>query len=183
MAHGAQKLCFLFGGRGLTATARWMEVRGYRPGIVFALLAGMSLIVGGAGIALGLGGPIGPACVMCAMVVAASITASAGFFAQNQGAESALTYAALAALFAYAGYGRFSLDAVFGLAARWPQWEPTAALAAALGVGMLVVAVRGPSGPRVDSADERAGAEPEQTTAAPSHDGARSATLTKVDQV
>lgn len=44
--HGAQKLFGLFGGDGLTATGAWFAATGYRPGKVYAVIAGASEILG-----------------------------------------------------------------------------------------------------------------------------------------
>ena len=55
MAHGSQKLSGLFGGRGLGGTAQWMEQRGFRPGLLFAIAAGVNELLGGLLLVLGLG--------------------------------------------------------------------------------------------------------------------------------
>ena len=158
MAHGAQKIWPVFGGRGLRGTATWMEVRGFRPGLVFALLAGGNLIVGGACVTLGVGGPIGPACVLGAMVVAIGVTVTAGFFAQNNGSETALTYAALAVLYSSIGYGRYSLDGLFKLTTDWPPWAGPTLIACSIGSGLLMIVARDVSsrGMVADRADRAA---------------------------
>src|ERR1051325_7444599 len=69
-AHGAQKLFGWFGGYGIAGTGGWLESSGYRPGRFFATALGLSEIVGGLLLALGLLGPIGPALIITVMVVA-----------------------------------------------------------------------------------------------------------------
>jgi hypothetical protein len=67
-------------------------------------------------IALGLGGPIGPAIMISNMIVAqASVHWKNGFFAQKQGIELGTIYAAGALAFAATDYGAVSADALLGL--------------------------------------------------------------------
>jgi putative oxidoreductase len=85
-----------------------------------AALAGASELAGGALIALGVGGPVGPAAVAGTMVVAAR-TAHAGkpYFAQEGGPELPVADFAIAAALAAFGFGRYSLDRA--LHARYPN--------------------------------------------------------------
>ncbi|HJR53007.1 MAG TPA: DoxX family membrane protein, partial [Gemmatimonadota bacterium] len=69
-AHGAQKLFGWFGGHGLAGTGGFFEGLGFRPGKAFAVLAGLGEFGGGILLALGLGGPLGPAVVVLVMLVA-----------------------------------------------------------------------------------------------------------------
>src|SRR5262249_52495327 len=117
---GAQKLFGWFGGYGIAGTAGYMESIGFRPGRLFAIEAGVAEFAGGALIAAGLLGPVGPALVLSAMIVAAvAVHLKNGLFAQNGGIELALLYAASAFAFALTGYGALSLDAFFGIASTW----------------------------------------------------------------
>lgn len=52
--HGAQKLFGIFGGDGLTVTARELAALDYRPGKVYAVIGGASELLGGLGFAVGL---------------------------------------------------------------------------------------------------------------------------------
>jgi putative oxidoreductase len=133
-AHGAQKLFGWFGGPGLRATAVGMEHLGFRPGLPFALAAGATELASGVLVALGLGGPIGPALMVSVMLVAAvSAHLRNGLWAQNGGYELALVYGAVAAALAFTGPGAYSADAALGLASLW-----TPALSGiALAVGVL----------------------------------------------
>src|SRR5919199_836875 len=45
--HGAQKLFGWFGGFGLLGTGGYLASLGFRPGVVFAALAGLAEVVGG----------------------------------------------------------------------------------------------------------------------------------------
>src|SRR5256885_4447745 len=59
-AHGTQKLLGWFGGYGLKGTAGFFESIGFRPGVLFALAAGLGEVAGGLLTAAGVFGPLGP---------------------------------------------------------------------------------------------------------------------------
>src|SRR5690242_16864534 len=59
-AHGAQKLFGWFGGHGLKGTGGFFESLGFRPGVLFALAAGLGELGGGLFTAAGFLGPLGP---------------------------------------------------------------------------------------------------------------------------
>ncbi|HEY0776578.1 MAG TPA: DoxX family protein [Gemmatirosa sp.] len=132
-AHGAQKLFGWLGGHGLEATAGRFEQIGFRPGRVFATLAGGTELASGLLVALGLLGPVGPALMLLVMIVAAvSVHWKFGIFAASNGIELALLYATAAFGLAFTGPGVFALDTVFGIEAAW-TW-PLVLGALALGV-------------------------------------------------
>jgi putative oxidoreductase len=115
-AHGAQKLFGWFGGYGIAGTGGFFESLGFRPGRFFAAAAGTTEFAGGLLVALGLLGPLGPAMIVGTMIVAiATVHWANGLFAQNNGFELPLTYAALAAALALVGYGGYSIDALLQL--------------------------------------------------------------------
>jgi putative oxidoreductase len=60
-AHGAQKAFGWFGGPGPQGAAGFMESLGFKPGSTYASAASYNEIGSGLLIALGLGGPLGPA--------------------------------------------------------------------------------------------------------------------------
>ncbi|HET6362113.1 MAG TPA: DoxX family membrane protein, partial [Gemmatimonadota bacterium] len=136
-AHGAQKLFGWFGGHGLAGTGGFFEGLGFRPGKAFALLAGLGEMGGGVLLALGLGGPLGPALSVLVMIVAAwSVHRQKGFFAMDGGLELPVLYATGAAAIALAGPGAWSLDAAIGLHGLWTETSAWLALAG----GVLVAA-------------------------------------------
>ena len=142
-SHGAQKLFGWFGGYGLAGTGGFFESIGFRPGTLFAAAAGRSELIGGLLIALGLGGPIGPMLVIAVMVVAAiAVHLPNGFPAAKNGYELPLLYLAFAALFAFVGFGAYSLDAAFGWSAFWTPQLAWAAIALGILGGLLNVAAR-----------------------------------------
>ena len=140
-AHGAQKLFGWFGGYGLAGTGGFFEQLGFRPGRFFAATAGTTEVVGGLLVAAGLLGPLGPALIVSVMVVAiATVHWPHGLFAQNNGIETPLLYAAGAVALALTGPGAYSLDALLRL-----SWSGEIAwIALALGVlgGMANLAIR-----------------------------------------
>ena len=88
-AHGAQKLFGWFGGPGLRATAGAFENLGFRPGIMFAWMAGLGETGGGLLTLLGLGGALGPVLIVLVMIVAVgAVHISKGFFISNGGWDS-----------------------------------------------------------------------------------------------
>ena len=150
-AHGAQKALGWFDGPGPEKAATMMHGLGFRPGETYAAAASWNEIVSGTLIALGLGGPLGPAMLISNMIVAqTSVHWPNGFFAQKGGIELGLLYGAAALTFAATDYGAASLDAVLGL--REPLRNPWfTALVLAGGVAAALVILNGrdttPEGP------------------------------------
>ncbi|MFE3798702.1 DoxX family protein [Nocardia tengchongensis] len=105
--HGSQKLFGWFNGYGLDATAGAFAHMGYGPGKFFATLAGLSEVVGGLLLALGLLTPLAAAIVLGTMINAVNVARSGGFAMW----ELPAVYALVAVAFAFAGPGRLSLDA------------------------------------------------------------------------
>ncbi|TWV57063.1 DoxX family membrane protein [Streptomyces misionensis] len=129
--HGAQKLFGLFGGQGLTMTGKGFASLGYRPGRLFAAIGGLSELLGGLGLALGLLTPLAAAAVVGVMINAmVSVTAAHGLWADSGGMEYNICIAAVAVAVAAIGPGRLALDHYL----PWGRggW-PHAALALGLG--------------------------------------------------
>jgi putative oxidoreductase len=141
-AHGSQKLFGWFGGYGLEGTGGFFASLGFRPGRLFAMLAGATEFSSGILIALGFLGPIGPALMLSVMIVAAiSVHWRNGVFASANGIELPLLYAVGAVALALTGPGFFSLDAILGFDGVWtPSATWTVLAAGALGgVGNLTL--------------------------------------------
>lgn len=114
-AHGSQKLFGWFGGYGIKGTGGYMESLGFKPGAAFALLAGLGEFVGGVLVTLGLLGGLGPALVIVVMLVAIlTVHVNNGFFTSNNGWEMPSLNIAAALIFAFVGFGAYSLDAWAG---------------------------------------------------------------------
>lgn len=134
-AHGAQKLFGWFGGYGIKGTGGFFETIGFRPGITFAIAAGLSEFCGGVLLAAGLLTPLGAAAVVSGMLVAMiSVHVKNGFFAMSNGIELPFLYAVAAVAVAWTGAGAFSLDRLLGLDLLFPSYA---------GSGLLVLAAIG----------------------------------------
>ena len=133
-AHGAQKLFGWFSGYGLNATGEFMVQLGFKQGRAFATLASASEIASGLLVALGFLGPIGPALMISVMIVAmVTVHRKNGLFAAQNGIELPFLYASAGLALGLTGFGRFSLDTIFGLT---PLYAPSVAYAA-LAIGIV----------------------------------------------
>lgn len=113
--HGAQKLFGWFGGYGLEATGQFFETQlGFANGFLAALGAGSVETFGGLMLALGLATRPVAAAIAVMLLVAATVHVPNGFFWTAGGWEYPVLWAALAAMFAVRGGGRFALDRVIG---------------------------------------------------------------------
>src|SRR2546425_2119453 len=92
-AHGMQKLLGWFSGYGLKGTAGFFESIGFRPGVLFALAAGLGEVAGGLLTAAGLFRPPCPPLIITVMVLAiVARPPPNGCFAQTNGDEVARLY-------------------------------------------------------------------------------------------
>ncbi len=141
-AHGVQKAFGWFGGTGLKATSNYFEWLGYRPGALFAVLAGIAELTSCLLLLLGFLGPLGPALVLVVMLVIAGIFVNNGFFAQHKGYELSFMYMACAVAVAFGGYGGWSLDHLFGIDKAISPAIVWAALGVGTAVGLVNVSLR-----------------------------------------
>jgi putative oxidoreductase len=115
VGHGSQKLFGWFGGPGIAGTGGWFDSVGFRPGKSMAVVAGLSELVGGVLIAVGLLTPLASAIVIGTLLVATSVHLPNGLWAGNGGFEMPLLYITAAVTLAFTGPGAWSLDNAFGL--------------------------------------------------------------------
>jgi putative oxidoreductase len=133
-AHGAQKLFGWFGGYGIAGTGGFFESIGFKPGKVFAAMAGLGETGGGLGLALGLLTPLSAAVIISTMLVAiVSVHLPKGFWGSNGGYEFNLILIAIAAGLAFTGPGALSVDAAAGLPLAGPAWGILALVLGVLG--------------------------------------------------
>jgi putative oxidoreductase len=132
IAHGTQKLFGWFGGRGIAGTGRFFDSLGFRPGTVFAVMAGLGETSGGLAFAMGLFTPFASALIVGSMLVGSVERLKNGFFIQNGGYEYTLSIAVIVTGVTFAGPGALSLDHAVGLSLAGPKWGVFA-----LGLGLI----------------------------------------------
>lgn len=131
-AHGAAKLWGWFGGHGLDRTAGFLESLGFRPARTWAGVLGVSELVGGLLLTLGLLTPLGAAAAVGVMTAAIAVVhRPKGFWVDAGGAEYPLILAVTAAVLAWMGPGAYALDPALGLGF---EGLPAALFAAVVGV-------------------------------------------------
>lgn len=136
-AHGAQKVFGLFEGQGLTVTGKGFAALGYRPGELFAVIGGMSELLGGLGLALGLLTPLAAAALIGVMINAmVTVTGAHGLWEMDGGVEYNVCIAVVALAVAAIGPGRLAADRPF----RWGKggWKEAAF---ALGLGGIAAVI------------------------------------------
>ncbi|RNG21263.1 DoxX family protein [Streptomyces botrytidirepellens] len=139
-AHGSQKLFGWFGGLGLDGIGKAFTGMGYPAGRTMAAIAGITEMLGGIGLVLGLITPLAGAAVFGTMVNAIVVDANGGFFLPK-GVEYAVLLAAGAAALALTGPGRYAVDRVLpGLRAHRLAYGVAALLlGAVLAAGTLLI--------------------------------------------
>ncbi len=151
--HGTQKVFGWFGGPGLRAMGGMFDGMGFRPGRLFAVLAGGGEVASGMLIALGLLGPVGPALMILVMTVAIfGVHWKNGFLGMNDGFELPLLYTAAALVLAFRGPGTLSVDALLSPAWRWSPTATWLLVGGAVVVGFANLAVRRAPAPHPSAA-------------------------------
>jgi putative oxidoreductase len=130
VGHGTQKLFGWFGGHGPRTTGAFFEFLGYRPGVLFAVIAGLTEAGGGMMLAVGLLTPLAGAAVVGVMLNAASSLRGRGPWVINGGWEYTVVLATVGASIALTGPGSVSVDHALGL-----DWS------AAWGIGGVAIGV------------------------------------------
>jgi putative oxidoreductase len=142
IGHGTQKLFGWFGGYGLDGTGGFFENLGYRPGKRHAAMAGLSEAGGGLLLVLGFLTPLAAAAIIGVMVNAMiSVHAPKGVWNQDGGVELPLVYSTIAAMFAFAGPGTWSIDNAVGLDFFGIMWG-LVTISVAVIVGVMVSGAR-----------------------------------------
>jgi putative oxidoreductase len=140
VGHGAQKLFGSFGGHGVDGTGGFFESLGLRPGRTMALAAGLSELVGGALLALGLATPLAALLIVSTMITAIwTVHFAKGLWNTEGGYEFNLVLAAVAFALVATGPGRWSLDHALGLDLAGVELALGVLAAAALGsIGAVI---------------------------------------------
>lgn len=132
--HGAQKLLGWFGGGGLKATGGFFEQMGFRPGRLYAGMAGLGEVTAGLMLAAGLLTPLASTILIAVMLVATvTLHLGKGFFLSTGGYEYTLMIGLMALGLAATGPGSLSLDAALGLNLSGAPWAGFALVAGLIG--------------------------------------------------
>ncbi|MFD4976475.1 DoxX family membrane protein [Streptomyces sp. NPDC058424] len=121
----------------MTATGKGFAALGNHPGKLFAAIGGLSELLGGLGLALGLLTPLAAAALIGVMINAmATVTGAHGLWETDGGVEYNVCIAVAALAVAAIGPGRLAVDRFF----RWGTggW---AEAACALGLGVVAAAI------------------------------------------
>lgn len=142
-AYGTQKLFGWFNGQGLAATQQGFDAMGYNPGALFGTLAGLTELIGGLLLVVGLFTPLAAAIVLGTMINAINVLWSGGLFPADPtvtGYSTPLLFAIVAAVLAFTGPGAYSLDAGRPWARHGVVWGAAAvALAVVTAVLTLIL--------------------------------------------
>ncbi|MCT9929908.1 DoxX family membrane protein [Planotetraspora sp. A-T 1434] len=140
--HGAQKLFGWFSGPGLDVTGQFFTSVGYPAGKAMAVVDGLSELLGGLGLAVGVLTPLAGAAVIGVMVNAVAVKWGGGFFIPT-GWEYELTLATGAAALALTGPGRLALDRHLPVVRAHRVGYGIASVALGLVLGAVVLLFRG----------------------------------------
>jgi putative oxidoreductase len=112
--HGCQKLFGWFGGAGFARFTQIFEQIGYRPGAFWTLVVGLTELVGGICLAIGLFTRFAALAIVIFMLNAVWYTSSKGFFWTAGGLEFSLLILVVALVFLIRGGGNLSVDRTIG---------------------------------------------------------------------
>jgi putative oxidoreductase len=112
--HGLQKLFGWLGGAGLVRFAQIFEGIGYKPGLFWAIVVGLTEALGGLLLVLGLFTRPAALFVVIFMLNAIYVTSAKGFFWTAGGAEYSILILLTALYFLIRGGGACSLDRKLG---------------------------------------------------------------------
>ena len=111
-AHGMQKVFGLWGGPGIGGFAQVLEGYGFAEPVVLAWVTGLTELVAGAFVVLGVGTPLAAAGLLAIMVNAVLLDAGGGFFEASAGGgvELEVVLGLGAAALVLTGAGRIALE-------------------------------------------------------------------------
>jgi putative oxidoreductase len=112
--HGCQKLFGWFGGAGLERFATIFANIGYKPGLFWVIVVGLTEALGGLLLVLGLFTRVAALAVFIFMLNAIYVTSAKGFFWTAGGFEYSLLIGFVALYFLIRGAGGCSLDRKLG---------------------------------------------------------------------
>ncbi|HWM83091.1 DoxX family protein [Pseudorhodoplanes sp.] len=108
--HGCQKLFGWFGGLGFERFSQLFETIGYRPGALWVTIVGLTEVVGGICLILGLFTRAASLLVFIFMINAVWFTSAKGFFWTSGGSEYSWLLLVVSLVFLIRGAGDYSID-------------------------------------------------------------------------
>jgi putative oxidoreductase len=145
MLHGYNKV---FGKGGLEGTTRWFDALGLHPANVHARLAAATELGAGGLIALGAANPLPAAAAIGLMTTAARTDhRGKGFFMFRNGWEYVGVVAAVSAVMAALGPGRYSVDHLIGRQRVGLKWAVAAAVFGVTNAAVLLATSYHPAPP------------------------------------
>ncbi|MGH2686555.1 MAG: DoxX family protein [Actinomycetota bacterium] len=139
--HGTQKLFGWFGGGGVGGTKGFFGSLGYPAAGTLAVVAGMAEAGGGLLLGTGFLTPLGAAAITGVLFNAIVTAHWPKVWNTEGGLEFPLAMATAAIAVAFAGPGRFSLDALAGWSLAGSTWG-LVALGIGVGVGLIPLTLR-----------------------------------------
>jgi putative oxidoreductase len=111
-AHGMQKVFGLWGGPGIGGFAQVLQGYGFTEPVVLAWVTGLTELVAGAFVVLGVGTPLAAAGLLAIMINAVLLEAGGGFFEASDGGgvELEVVLGLAAAALVLTGAGRVALE-------------------------------------------------------------------------
>lgn len=110
IGHSLQKLFGLWGGPGMDGFAQYLGTLGFNQTTLLSWVTGISELVGGTLLVLGLFTPVGAAAVLGVAANVVYLKWTGGFFGPPKGFEYELMLSAAAFALLFTGPGRISLD-------------------------------------------------------------------------
>lgn len=111
--HGAQKVFGLWGGTGIDGFARALEANGFTQPVLLSWITGLTELIGGAFVVLGLLTPLAATGLLAVMINTVLVDMGSGFFV-SQATPNAVEYnvalGLAAAALVFTGPGRVALD-------------------------------------------------------------------------
>lgn len=113
-AHGAQKVFGLWGGPGIGGFAARLTALGYHQASTLAWVTGITELVAGAFVVLGVVAPLAAAAVLAIMINSVLLKLGSGFFVTGPSGGDAVEFSGVlglgAACLVFTGPGRIALD-------------------------------------------------------------------------
>ncbi len=150
-AHGMQKVFGLWGGPGIGGFARYLDTLGFRETTTLAWVTGITELVAGGFVVLGVLTPLAAAGLVGLMINAVLLKAGNGFFVAGPAGANAVELEVVlglaAAAIVFTGPGRIALDRGRTWHRRPAPWGVLALIVGVTAAVLVQVLLRGPLPP------------------------------------